>query len=183
MSILKFSKKIKMNDSICYDTLESLFIASPDDAISECEEIICKVSNFGSFDDFFSYHFHQSHSSTCQKEWRENKIAINCFDCALNTNACICLECFLNGNHQWHRYSILADATGYCDCGNSSLWKPSGFCKNHQGHHLDNPEDYLDKNLRTILTDTIFKAAFSAANKIANEDDERINSIFQFIFS
>ena len=168
-----------------YNELVNSFISDPESAIERCQEIICSVSNFDSYKDFYTYHLKNAHISTCQHQWSTPELSISCRDCANSGNSCICLSCFLNGNHKGHEYSVDAGSVGNCDCGDLSLWKRSGFCSKHSGlgDQDKNPQDYLDKNLQTLLTDVIFKAAFSSLSNFTNDDTEKAISIIQFISS
>lgn len=165
-----------------YNELVNNFISDPDSTIKKCQEIICSVSKFDSYNDFYSYHLKNAHISTCQNEWSTPELSITCRDCAINENSCICLSCFLNGNHQGHDYVIDTGSIGNCDCGDSSQWKHSGFCSKHSGQD-ENPQDYLDKNLQTLLTDIIFKAAFHSLSNFTNDNTEKGVSIIEFISS
>ncbi|KAK8835926.1 hypothetical protein M9Y10_040307 [Tritrichomonas musculus] len=165
--------------------IKLLFICDPQEAIAKCQEIICSASNFSTFQDFYNYHLQNSHVSTCQNEWSTNRqMSIHCDDCSNSKNSCICLQCFLNGNHQGHTYVVNPNSVGNCDCGDLSLWKRSGFCKHHQGLENDShPENYLDEKLRTALTDTVFKGAFSAIKHLTEDNGENLPIIFQFLKS
>ena len=165
--------------------IKLLFICDPQEAIEKCQEIICSASNFSTFQDFYNYHLQNSHVSTCQNEWSTNRqMSIHCDDCSNGKNSCICLQCFLNGNHQGHTYVVNPNSVGNCDCGDLSLWKRSGFCKHHQGLENDShPENYLDEKLRTALTDTVFKGAFSAIKHLTEDNGENLPIIFQFLKS
>ena len=167
-----------------YQRLKSLFISDPSSAINESHKIICSVTNFSSFKDFYNYHLQNSHVSTCQNEWSTPKMSVHCVDCAVDSSSCICLQCFLNGNHQGHEYLISTNGIGNCDCGDTSLWKRSGFCPKHQGIEEDsNPENYIDEKLRTTLTDTIFKASFSAMKHLITDNGTKMSPIIQFLMS
>lgn len=167
-----------------FNSLKSLFESDPLNAIAESQKIICRVSHFDSYNEFLEYHTQNSRTSTCQNEWCEQQMSIHCFDCSLNFQSCICLSCFLNGDHKGHNYTIRPLSVGNCDCGDSSQLKPSGFCHNHQGlENENNPENYLNEDLRTALTDLIFKAAFLALIKLSNQNDEYCSQIVQFISS
>ncbi|KAK8841018.1 hypothetical protein M9Y10_027855 [Tritrichomonas musculus] len=165
--------------------IKLLFICDPSEAINECQKIICSVSNFSSFQDFYNYHLKNSHVSTCQNEWSTHpQMSIHCDDCSNSQNSCICLQCFLNGNHEGHTYVINPNSTGNCDCGDLSLWKRSGFCTEHHGLENDShPEDYLDEKLRTTLTDIAFKGAFSAIKNLTDDDGTILSTIYQFLIS
>ena len=167
-----------------YQKLENLFESDPPIAIEASQKMICSVSKFDSFKDFFTYHLENAHMSTCQNEWSDPQLCVYCIDCSVIHPACVCLPCFLNGNHENHNYVIL-NTTGNCDCGDSLHWKRSGFCSKHHGLDEDNnhPEDYLDKELQTVLTDVIFKAAFMSLKQFTRNNLENAEIIIQFISS
>ena len=164
--------------------LKTFFISNPSAAIEKSQQIICSVAGFNSYDDFSSYHIFNHRTSACQKELTSGKMSIHCFDCANNRESCVCLQCFLNGNHKDHDYIIRPDSIGSCACGDLSLWKNSGFCKEHQGEKEDShPESYLNEKLRSILTDNIFKAAFSSLKELQKSENDKYQSIFEFLLS
>lgn len=154
-----------------YDQLEALFISDLSAAIAECQNIICSVTNYDSYQEFDSYYTKNSRSCYCPKQYSneiEPILSIYCKDCAKRSNDVynICLSCFLNGNHEGHEYYILDGFFGNCYCGCEDYIKPSGFCSKHQGcEDDDNIDNYIDANLREVLQKTIFKAAFSALLK------------------
>ena len=167
-----------------YKELKSLFISDPSSAIQRSQELICSTTEFNSFKDFYNYHLENSHISTCQNEWSKPQMSIHCNDCSLDQQSCICLQCYLNGNHQGHEIVVRQDSVGNCDCGDSTLWKKSGYCSKHKGlEDNSHPEEYLDENLRNLLTDTIFKAAFSSLKHHLTDDGTKISIIFQFLIS
>lgn len=167
-----------------FDKLKSLFISNPSSGITESQRIICSVSKFETYKDFYTYHFENAHVSTCQAEWSIPEMAITCHDCAIDPQSCVCLRCFLNGNHQGHSYEISTGSIGNCDCGDFSLWKSSGFCTEHQGHQSnEHPENYLDEKLRETLTDIIFKACFESLEFLRTRDDRKSKLIIQFVSS
>lgn len=44
----------------------------------------------------------------------------------------ICRECFKKGDHASHDFNMfLSQAGGACDCGDTSVMKPEGFCSDH----------------------------------------------------
>ncbi|KAK8849983.1 hypothetical protein M9Y10_018577 [Tritrichomonas musculus] len=166
-----------------YKDLKSIFAYDPITAIQLCENIICTASNFKTFREFFDYHSHNSHISTCQNEWSD-RMSIHCNDCATDANSCVCLECFLNGNHQGHDYQVSVNSSGNCDCGDVNFWKPSGFCAKHHGlEDVSNPENYLDEKLRTALTDVVFKASFASIKKLNKYDTTLLSQILNFLKS
>lgn len=166
-----------------YKDLKLIFAYDPITAIQLCENIICTASNFKTFREFLDYHSHNSHISTCQNEWSD-RMSIHCNDCATDATSCVCLECFLNGNHQGHDYQVSVNSSGNCDCGDVYFWKPSGFCAKHHGlEDVSNPENYLDEKLRTALTDVVFKASFASIKKLNKYDTTLLSQILNFLKS
>ncbi|KAK8864994.1 hypothetical protein M9Y10_010522 [Tritrichomonas musculus] len=166
-----------------FEVLCSLFAKSPSLAIKESQKIIAQVTKYDSFEEFYNYQIKNQRISTCQQEWSKQQMAIHCFDCSNVPESCVCLGCFLNGDHQGHDYSVRPDIIGNCDCGDDSMIKKQGFCKHHQGLESSHPENYVDEKLRTTLTDLIFKAAFTSLPKIRKLEDNTAGIILQFISS
>ena len=73
-------------------------------------------------------------NGTCQKSWMAGtRLIVHCDTCGLCPESCICLQCFLNGNHEGHQVRFRFGSNGNCDCGDDSLMKQSGFCSKHHG--------------------------------------------------
>ena len=158
------------------EILTTLFTVDTQDAIEQCKNIISTVSNFNSFAEFCNYHNEHAHVSICQQQWTTHRMSIHCKNCSKTDSSCLCLECFLGGNHEGHDYFILPNVAGNCDCGDITHLKSQGFCQKHQGlNGEENPENYIDEKLRTTLTDYVFKAALSSLKTNTLEDS--INSI------
>ena len=88
---------------------------------------------------------------------------------------------FLNRDHERHNYVIL-NTRGNCDCGDLEQWKKSGTCSKHRTIDGDeeNPENYLDEKLRTILTDIIFKASLTSLKQQLTNNLQNSSIIIQF---
>ena len=70
----------------------------------------------------------------CQKSWMGGtRLIVHCETCGISPDSCICLPCFLNGDHEGHKVRFRFGSNGNCDCGDGSMLKPSGFCCKHQG--------------------------------------------------
>ena len=67
----------------------------------------------------------------CQASWSKPTLTVHCETCALGPTSCVCFNCFLGGNHEGHRVFVHYSHAGYCDCGDETLWNPSGFCEDH----------------------------------------------------
>lgn len=165
-----------------YKLLQTLFEKDTQDAINECKRIILDSTNLKSYDDYISKYINSSQNSLCQKDFDQNKLTIHCIDCAKYNNSYICLKCFLNGNHQGHRYTINKSPIFKCDCGDKTKMKCTGFCKDHKEINQDiiNSDKTIHDNPKSELIDIIFKAAFLA---LFNPKIQNTSIISDFIIS
>ncbi|OHT04329.1 hypothetical protein TRFO_28145 [Tritrichomonas foetus] len=166
-------------------SLKNPFFGDIHAAIHQSKEIIYKAEknkNFKSFEEFVQYHSMNSDVSTCQKTWNQPKLCITCLTCSNSPESCICLECFLNGNHENHDVIVNPDLYGNCDCGDTFLWKPEGFCHKHQRclSEKSHPELLLDKELRTVLIDQVFSDAFKFMKEIVIDNPDPAILILKF---
>lgn len=116
---------------------------------------------------------------SCNANWLSERLIASCKNCGLFDNSCICISCLLDGNHipEKHQIFLAFGESGSCDCGQSQLWNPKGFCKKHHGQH-GNPEEYLPIHLREN-----FNLIFNALKKfIISEIEKRTFCFFQEIF-
>lgn len=68
----------------------------------------------------------------CGLVWIPHVVAYRCRTCGISPCMSICRECFKEGNHTNHDFNMfLSQAGGACDCGDTSVMKAEGFCKNH----------------------------------------------------
>uniref|UniRef100_A0A5S6QS61 E3 ubiquitin-protein ligase n=1 Tax=Trichuris muris TaxID=70415 RepID=A0A5S6QS61_TRIMR len=73
-----------------------------------------------------------NNSPACGLVWMPGFIAYRCRTCGLNPSMSLCSECFLSGCHEGHDFNMFRSRTGgACDCGDSSVIKPEGFCSRH----------------------------------------------------
>ncbi|CAD5211492.1 unnamed protein product [Bursaphelenchus okinawaensis] len=73
------------------------------------------------------------YSEKCNSVWHTDSIAYRCFTCARNPCMSLCSDCFDAADHSDHDYSrFFSQSGGACDCGNSDILDPNGFCKHHQ---------------------------------------------------
>ena len=75
----------------------------------------------------------------CKKHRKPGKkfylyIIVSCLNCQTQSSSCMCFNCFINGDHRGHKFSIRESGGGVCDCGDPDGLKPSGYCKDHHGH-------------------------------------------------
>ncbi|KAJ1282601.1 hypothetical protein BS78_03G065000 [Paspalum vaginatum] len=71
--------------------------------------------------------------AVCGSVWGHNDLAYRCRTCENDPTCAICVQCFQNGNHKDHDYSIMYTGGGCCDCGDATAWKREGFCSKHKG--------------------------------------------------
>ncbi|GJD10461.1 E3 ubiquitin-protein ligase UBR3 [Galdieria sulphuraria] len=80
----------------------------------------------------------------CGTVWKKDELAYKCRTCERDPTCAICVQCFRNGNHEGHDFSIIRTGGGVCDCGDPQAWKPFGFCQKHGGAHSEE-EDLVSK--------------------------------------
>lgn len=113
--------------------------------------------------------------STCGISWPVKMFAIHCEDCQKSPCSCVCLTCFLNGNHQGHKASIRYSSNASCDCGDPMLWKESGFCSYHPGccEHPEktdiDPETYAKYEEAFIKLIRVFPYAIEGKDSSASD--------------
>lgn len=167
-----------MNEDL-YESLVHLFQVDTAKAIAQCEEIICG-STFSSIVDFNQQMKRKNSCNSCQESWTKGGIVIHCLDCQRSKNSCICVPCYIEGNHLNHRAHITRTRIGNCDCGDPTAWKPSGFCPRHPGPE-ENPDlTNLDPALRSSLI-TIFSAAITSSAFIAAFDTPSFTRLIYWI--
>ena len=92
----------------------------------------------------------------CTNSWYQDSLSFSCDECNIYPNSCICLDCYLNGNHEDHNVRISFLSTGNCDCGDPNFFKPSGFCSKHS---ISDPNPHLTQ-LKPLEVD-IYQVIFS----------------------
>ena len=133
-----------------------LFKISFEEGISNAKEEIRKYRKCQTDESFLEDYAKNNTSRTCSNSWDEPRLLITCHDCSNDPNACYCLKCFLEGNHEGHKIHVRKEI-GSCDCGDPSFLKESGFCRVHK--HSDNKSQ--DIEFQNFLSE-IFKGAFKS---------------------
>eukprot|EP00943_MAST-04B_sp_MAST-4B-sp1_P007495 g7495.t1 len=83
----------------------------------------------------------------CGKVFKDGDLAYTCLDCRTDGTCVVCEECFVNSNHEGHRYRYhQTSAGGICDCGDHEAWDPAGFCDQHCGLGGNNNSSGSRKN-------------------------------------
>ncbi|WKX95204.1 hypothetical protein Q1695_012008 [Nippostrongylus brasiliensis] len=71
-------------------------------------------------------------SLKCNVIWENDSVAYRCNTCALTPCMSLCASCFQSANHEGHDFTrFFSREGGACDCGNSDVIKPIGFCPRH----------------------------------------------------
>ncbi|XGW09522.1 hypothetical protein V3C99_011646 [Haemonchus contortus] len=71
-------------------------------------------------------------SLKCNTIWENDSVAYRCNTCALTPCMSLCASCFQAANHEGHDFTrFFSREGGACDCGNSDVIKPMGFCPRH----------------------------------------------------
>ncbi|ELP84854.1 hypothetical protein EIN_284100 [Entamoeba invadens IP1] len=82
----------------------------------------------------------------------DRQIVYRCLTCAKSQVSCVCSKCFQESNHVGHNYfSFVTNDRFTCDCGNEFFWDKSGFCKEHTGEYITNPETLIPEKYRQCL--------------------------------
>ena len=117
---------------------------------------------------------------TCQNSWTTDKLIIECLDCQKNANSCICVDCFLKGNHKGHRITISHCESGCCDCGDPIQWSRSGFCCDHSGSEPHPDQTQLEVKTKVKLV-SISMSAIHFMIKYASTNKEYFINIINFL--
>ncbi|KAH9404569.1 E3 ubiquitin-protein ligase ubr3, partial [Tyrophagus putrescentiae] len=100
-------------------------------------------------------------SSKCGLVWTTNFVAFRCRTCAISLCMSLCTDCFLSGNHVGHDFNMFrSQAGGACDCGDSFVMKPEGFCQNHQSKCSDHNKQLPPNSLLCIANEMVPKLLF-----------------------
>ncbi|KAK8900473.1 hypothetical protein M9Y10_002800 [Tritrichomonas musculus] len=140
-----------------------------------CEKIICG-DQFNSLSEFIEYHRSLSPPNCCTRSWKALTVTAICKQCMKNKNSCICIDCYLKGNHKGHDVTFALSDVGNCDCGDASAWAPLGFCSNHFNHKSED----LPNDLSNLLI-KCFTAALSNYQFLASYKTEQFTEICQWI--
>eukprot|EP00736_Rhodelphis_marinus_P013906 Rmarinus@m.10585 len=104
---------------------------------------------------------HYLKHTKCAKVWEEPEIVYRCRTCASDPTSVLCMDCFRDGNHEGHDYSIIRPQGGCCDCGDVEAWDPAGFCPRHQIR--DQRSSALPSHSRVVAEEAI-KALLSSVH-------------------
>ncbi|OHS97392.1 hypothetical protein TRFO_36398 [Tritrichomonas foetus] len=156
-----------------HNRLKSLFLANPSKGITEAQNSLMKPK-YHNFSDFINNVKKTQKSGCCVTSWEGSQLHAKCLDCQLEDNSCICIPCFLAGNHDKHHSFILGSSgSGNCDCGDPNFWKTSGNCSHHPGPEHDPDISQMEDQTRKRFI-TTFSAAFYACLKAENPNNAKV---------
>lgn len=171
------SEEIK---NLSQEIIRSLESDSSDGINSYVSILTNNEQNINTFDQFSEKLQKTLKKCTCQASWNSDQLIVHCLDCEKSSNSCICVDCFLKGNHKGHRFKIVHSLCGCCDCGDLISWKKSGFCCDHPGPE-SNPElTQLDKTMRIKII-SVSMSAFHYCLKFAEINQEYFNNLIKFL--
>ena len=68
----------------------------------------------------------------CGKLFRMGEPTYSCRDCGHDQTCVLCVNCFKESEHRFHRYKMsTSSGGGYCDCGDSEAWSQFVHCSTH----------------------------------------------------
>ena len=68
----------------------------------------------------------------CGKLFRMGEATYSCRDCGHDPTCVLCVNCFKESEHRFHRYKMsTSSGGGYCDCGDSEAWSQFVHCSTH----------------------------------------------------
>jgi len=92
-----------------------------------------------------SHVFGPSLKAACGKHLVEPNIYFRCLDCekSRDLQSSLCTGCFEKSNHDGHRViqvRLGSEVNAVCDCGDSEVFNPEGFCPDHRSAQLTTKE-------------------------------------------
>lgn len=81
----------------------------------------------------------------CGRLFKNGEPTYSCKDCGFDPTCVLCVDCFKNSSHRYHKYRMsMSGGGGYCDCGDSEAWKADPYCQIHlRGHQADKEKEKL----------------------------------------
>ncbi|XP_066252750.1 E3 ubiquitin-protein ligase UBR2 isoform X1 [Euwallacea similis] len=75
----------------------------------------------------------KSYPSVCGRFFKNGEPTYSCRECGMDKTCVLCVDCFKNSSHRFHKYRMGASGGGgCCDCGDVEAWKRDPFCSAHQ---------------------------------------------------
>ncbi|XP_076273647.1 ubr1 ubiquitin ligase isoform X2 [Rhynchophorus ferrugineus] len=137
------------------------------------EYFICK----GDSEEALSQLIHANkHSSVCGRFFKHAEPTYSCRECGMDKTCVLCVDCFKNSPHRFHKYRMgMSGGGGCCDCGDLEAWKKDPFCSLHQvkeeGDTETLPQDLIDRTF--TIFNTILWYGFDI---LTNEQSSSVNN-------
>ncbi|KAI9581919.1 hypothetical protein GQX74_011414 [Glossina fuscipes] len=87
--------------------------------------------------------------SVCGKVFKMGEPTYSCRECGMDSTCVLCVSCFKQSAHRYHKYKMCTSAGGgCCDCGDEEAWKKNPYCEQHLRGKENNTKS-------AIITDAI----------------------------
>ncbi|RZB39562.1 zf-UBR and/or ClpS domain containing protein [Asbolus verrucosus] len=103
--------------------------------------------------------------SVCGRVFKLGEPTYSCRECGMDNTCVLCVDCFKNSEHRFHKYKMgTSQGGGCCDCGDVEAWKKAPFCEIHIAGTKDNPEanrtlpEDLQKRTRLVFQAVLWYA-------------------------
>ncbi|XP_055371504.1 E3 ubiquitin-protein ligase UBR1 [Condylostylus longicornis] len=71
-------------------------------------------------------------SSVCGRVFKVGEPTYTCRECGMDTTCVLCVNCFKQSAHRFHKYKMShSGGGGCCDCGDEEAWKKDYYCEEH----------------------------------------------------
>lgn len=120
--------------------------------------------------------------SVCGRLFKLGEPTYSCRECGMDSTCVLCVDCFKNSEHRFHKYKMgTSGGGGCCDCGDTEAWKKAPFCDvhivgTHQQDEVNNklPEDLAERT--RIVFDAVLWYAYNLltsehTNDLSNSED------------
>ena len=96
--------------------------------------------------------------SVCGRVFKMGEPTYNCRECGVDSTCVLCVNCFKQSAHRFHKYKMgTSTGGGCCDCGDTEAWKKEPFCKIHlagtqtkESGTCKLPQDVIDRAKATF---------------------------------
>ncbi|EFA01832.1 E3 ubiquitin-protein ligase UBR2 [Tribolium castaneum] len=101
--------------------------------------------------------------SVCGRVFKLGEPTYSCRECGMDNTCVLCVNCFKNSEHRFHKYKMgTSQGGGCCDCGDVEAWKKAPFCDVHiagtrNDAHRSLPED-LKQRTRIVFEAVLWYA-------------------------
>lgn len=98
--------------------------------IGTLERFICNGKNPDEV--MAELHSKERASSVCGRVFKMGEPTYLCRECGVDKTCVLCVDCFKNSVHRFHKYRMgSSGGGGCCDCGDPEAWKRDPYCSNH----------------------------------------------------